>query len=149
MMPSKQLQPHESATYLGVTSHVNCSQEAQYRVLLDKEEHNAINLSKINMYHYYSHIYNNYSIIPRIPYPLAASSLTNNHFNKLHVALYSAIIASKGFNRHFPIPLRYGLHKYSGLGILDLEVQQGIRKKSNTSQFNLPSQTPNFNTRNN
>ena len=108
-----------------------------------------MNLSKINMYHYYSHIYNNYSIIPRIPYPLAASSLTNNHFNKLHVALYSAIIASKGFNRHFPIPLRYGLHKYSGLGILDLEVQQGIRKKSNTSQFNLPSQTPNFNTRNN
>ena len=80
------------------------------------------------MSHYYSHVYNNCLIIPRITYPLATSSLTSKHFNKLHTALYPTVIANKGFNRHFQNPLRYGLHKYSGLGLLDLKIEQGIRK---------------------
>ena len=80
------------------------------------------------MSHYYSHVYNNCLIIPRITYPLATSSLTSNHFNKLHTALYPTVIANKGFNRYFQNPLRYGLHKYSGLGLLDLKIEQGIRK---------------------
>ena len=80
------------------------------------------------MSHYYSHVYNNCSIIPRITYPLAATSLSNKQFKKLHASLYPTVIASKGFNRHFPTPLRYGSHKYSGLGLLNLEVEQGIRK---------------------
>ena len=37
-IPSKQLQPHEPSTYLGVTSQVNGSQEAQYCELLEKTE---------------------------------------------------------------------------------------------------------------
>ena len=69
------------------------------------------------MSHYYSHVYNNCSVIPRITYPLAATSLTSKYFNKLHAALYRAVIASKGFNRQFQSPLRYDSHKYSGLGI--------------------------------
>ena len=80
------------------------------------------------MSHYYSYVYNNCSIIPWIIYPFAATSLTSKYFNKLHTTLYSAVIASKRFNRHFPNPLRYGSHKYSGLGLLNLEVEQGIRK---------------------
>ena len=34
--PSKQIQPHEPETYLGVTSQVNGSQEAQYCKILEK-----------------------------------------------------------------------------------------------------------------
>ena len=41
----KQLHPNEPATYLGVTSQVNGSQEAQYRELLAKAEQSARNLS--------------------------------------------------------------------------------------------------------
>ena len=80
------------------------------------------------MSHYYYHVYKNCSIIPRIIYPLTASSLTSKPFTKLHTAFYPAVIASRGFNRHFPTPLRYSLHKYSGLGLLDLDDEQGIRK---------------------
>ena len=80
------------------------------------------------MSHYYSHIYNNYSIIPRITYPLAATLLTSIQFKKLHASLYPTVIAIKGFNWHFPTPLQYGSHKYSGLGLLNLEVDQGIWK---------------------
>ena len=42
-IPSKQLQLHEPATYLGVTSQVNWSQESQYRELLEKTEQSARN----------------------------------------------------------------------------------------------------------
>ena len=127
-IPSKQLQPHEPATYLGVTSQVNGSQEAQYRKLLEKTEQSARKLSTTHMSHYYSHVYNNCSIIPKITYSLAATSLSNKQFKKLHTSLYPTVITSKGFNRYFLTPLRYGLHKYSGLGLLNLEVEQGIRK---------------------
>ena len=127
-IPSKQLQPHEPATYLGVTSQVNGSQTAQYRELHTKAEQCARKLSSTHMSHYYSHVYNNCSIIPRITYPLAATSLTSKHFQKLHASLYPSVIASKGFNRYFPNQLIFGIHKYSGLGLLNLEVEQGIRK---------------------
>ena len=80
------------------------------------------------MSHYYSYVYNNCSIIPQITYPLAATFLTSKQLQKLHAALYPAVIASKGFNSHLPNQLRYGSHKYSGLGLLNLEVEQGIRK---------------------
>ena len=81
--PSKQLQPNEPSAYLGVTSQVNGSQEAQYRELFAKAEQSARNLSTTHMSHYYSHVYNNCSIIPRIPYPLAATSLTSKQFKKI------------------------------------------------------------------
>ena len=80
------------------------------------------------MSHYYSHVYNNCSIIPRLTYPLAATSLTSKQFQKLHASFYPSVISSKGFNRHFPNQLRFGMHKYSGLGLINLEVEQGIRK---------------------
>ena len=80
------------------------------------------------MSHYYSHVNNNCSIIPRITYPLASTSLNSKQFKKLHAALHPAVIASKGFNRHFLNQLRYGSHKYSGLGLLNLEVEQDIQK---------------------
>ena len=86
-IPSKQLQPHEPATYLGVTYQVNGSQKAQYRELLEKTEQSARKLSNTHITHYYSHIYNNCSIIPRITYPLAATSLTSKQFKKLYASL--------------------------------------------------------------
>ena len=52
-IPSKQLQPHEPATYLGVISQVNGSQEGQYRELLEKTEGSARKLSTTHMSHYY------------------------------------------------------------------------------------------------
>ena len=38
------------------------------------------------------------------------------------------MIAAKGFNRNWPIPLRYGKHKYCGLEILDWKVEQHLRR---------------------
>ena len=99
--PSKQLQPYEPATYLGVTSYVNGSQEAQYCELLQKIEHSARNISTTYLSHYYSHVYKNCSILPNIPYPLSVISLTSKHFDKIHTVLFPASIASKGCNRYW------------------------------------------------
>ena len=38
------------------------------------------------------------------------------------------MIATKGFNRNWHIQLRYGKHEYCGLEILDLKVEQRLRK---------------------
>ena len=38
------------------------------------------------------------------------------------------MITAKGFNRNWIIPLRYGKHKYCGLEMLDLKVEQRLRK---------------------
>ena len=42
--------------------------------------------------------------------------------------LYSAVITSKGFNKHWSKQLRRGQEKYSGIGLLEIEAEQGIRK---------------------
>ena len=96
--PSKQLQPHEPATYLEVTSQVNGSQEVQYRELLAKAEQSARKLSTTHMSHYYSRVYNICSIIPRLSYPLAVTSLNSKQLTKLHVVFYPTVIVSKEFN---------------------------------------------------
>ena len=93
------------------------------------------NLSTTHLSHYYSHVYNNCLIIPKLKYSLVAASLTNKHFNKMYDVLYPAVVASKSFNRHWPTQLRYDLHKYSGIGLWDIEIEQGIRKNQINYKF--------------
>ena len=126
--PSKQLQPNEPTTYLGVTSQVNSSQEAQYHERTTKAQQSARKRFTTYISHYYSYVYNNCSSIPKIIYPLAATSLTSKQFNNIHAMLYSAVITSKGFNKHWSKQLRRGQEKYSGIGLLEIEAEQGIRK---------------------
>ena len=100
--PSKQLQYHESAIYLGVAPQVNRSQDGQYCELLENAELSTRNICNTHLLHYYSHVYNNYFKFPKITYSFATTSLTNKYFNKIHAVLYPTVIASKGFNRHWP-----------------------------------------------
>ena len=52
--------------------------------------------------------------------PLLVFSLTDRQIESIHKIIHPSVIVAKGFNRNWPIPLRYGKHKYCGLDILNI-----------------------------
>lgn len=54
--------------------------------------------------------------------------MTNRKINKIHGKLHPEVIATKGYNRNWPTKLRYAFHKYTGIGLLDYKVDQGVSK---------------------
>ena len=80
------------------------------------------------MPHYYAHIHQLCSINPKLTYPLVASSMSNTQLKSIQSIIHPSVIASKGFNRHWPEGLRYGNHKYCGLDLIDFRVEQRLRK---------------------
>ena len=76
----------------------------------------------------YSHIYFKCKINPNLTYPLAATSMTEQQTDKLHRKIYPEVIANKRFNRNWPTRIRYGCHKYSGLGLISYKVEQSVKK---------------------
>ena len=80
-------------------------------------------LSTCHMSHYYDHLYQQCSIISKLSYPLLASSLIDRQIGSIHKIIHPSVIAAKGFNRNWPILLRYRNHKYCGLEMLDLKVE--------------------------
>ena len=60
--------------------------------------------------------------------PLLAYSLTDKQLDSIQKLIHPPMISSKGFNRNWPIQLRYWKHKHCGLKILDLKVEQQLRK---------------------
>ena len=80
------------------------------------------------MPHHYGHLHQQCTINPKLSYPLLASSLTDRQIESIHKIIHPSVIAAKGFNWNWHIPLRYGKHKYCGLEMLDLKVEQRLRK---------------------
>ena len=80
------------------------------------------------MPHYYGHIHQLCSINPKLTYPLVASSMSNKQLKSIQSIIHPSVIASKGFNRNWPEGLRYGNHNYCGLDLIDLRVEQRLRK---------------------
>ena len=76
----------------------------------------------------YSHIYFKCKINPNLTYPLAATSMTEQQTDKLHRKNYPEVISNKRFNRNWPTRIRYGCHKYSGLGLISYKVEQSVKK---------------------
>lgn len=126
--PSKKLQSYKPEMYLQVTSQVNGSKMSQSQEILAKANQSARNLSTTHLSHYYVRVYNQCSILPKLTYPLAITSLHSKQLNNIHNALYPTVIFSKRFNGHWQKQLKYCHHKYSGIGLLDLEVERGMRK---------------------
>ena len=125
---SKQLHLEEQMTYLGVTSQVNGKQDAITTKLCKIADQITRTMASSHLPHYYSHIYFKCKINPKLTYPLAATSMTEQQTERLHRKLYPEVIASKGFNRNWPTRLRYGNHKYSGLGLINYKVEQSVKK---------------------
>ena len=93
------------------------------------------------MPHHYCHLYQQCSINPKLSYPLLASSLTNKQLDSIHKTIYPSVIAAKGFNRNWPIPLQYRKHKYCGLEMLYFKVEQRLRKYNSCESYSLTNDT--------
>ena len=85
-------------------------------------------LSSCHITHYYGYIYQIFSIIPNLSYPLVLSSLSNKQLKSIHRIIHPSIIASKEFNQHWPEALRYGFHKFCSLKMIYYRVDQHLRK---------------------
>ena len=115
-------------TYLGVTSQVNGKQDAITTKLCKIADQITRIMGSSHLPHYYSHIYFKCKRNPKLTYPLAATSMTEQQTDILYRKFYPEVIASKEFNRNWPTRLRYGSHKYSGMGLINYKVEQSVKK---------------------
>ena len=125
---STQLQPNQATTYLGVTSQVDGDQSAQTSVIKKKANNISKKLNCCHIPYYYGHIYQLSLIIPKLTYPLVASSMSNKQLKSIQSIIHPSVNASKGFNRNWPEELRYDNHKYCGLDLIGFRAEQRLRK---------------------
>jgi len=61
-------------------------------------------------------------------YPSTSACFNTKQHETIESTILSTAIAKMGFNRTWPISLRYGSHKLGGLGIRKLETEATIKK---------------------
>ena len=125
---SQQLSPNDAIKYLGVVSQPNGKQNAITAHLRKVADSLSRTIASIHLPHYYAHIFHQCKVNPKLNYPLAATSMTDEQLNSIQSRIHPEVIASKGYNRKWPRELRYGHHKYCGLGMQDYRVEQRLRK---------------------
>ena len=69
------------------------------------------------------HTFYQCSIHSKLGYPLVSTSLRNKQINSIQKVFHPVAIASKGFNRKWPVALRCGNNIYSVLNMMDLKVE--------------------------
>ena len=77
---------------------------------------------------YQSHIYLNTHLHPKIFHPLTYTSLSPKQYQKLKKTNINPAISSMGYNRAWPLAMRYGTHDYGGLQLKDLSTEVVIKK---------------------
>ena len=146
---SKQLQNNIPTTYLGVTSQVNGEQSAQTNILYENARRISRNLCCSHLSHYNGHIYQQCVSNLILSYPLVASSMSDKKINKIQQIIHPQVIVYKGFNRNWPKALPYGKHELSGLELMNLRVEQRVRKLQFMQKMLLHPKHKGFNPNNN
>ena len=140
-IPSQQLDQNAPSTYLGVTSQIDGDHTTQLSKLRESVKELSKKLSTCHMPHHYGHLYQQYFINPKLSYPLLTSSPTDKKLDSIQKIIHPSVIAAKGFNRNWPIPLRYGKHKYCGLEMLNLKIEQRLRKHNSCESCSFINDT--------
>ena len=123
---SQQLSPNDANKYLGVVSQPNGKQNAMTTHLRQVADSLSRTIASIHLPHYYAHIFHKCKVNPKLNYPLAATFMSNEQINRIQRRIHLEVITSKGYNRKWPIELRYGHHNYCGLGMQDYRVEQRL-----------------------
>ena len=118
--------PYQSHKTLGHHKDPAGTQKAQYKAL--KEKSDSITkflwkqpLSRKEAWRYYHACY-----LPSVTYPLASSSMTENHLTDVQKKAMSIIVARCGFNRNTKKEILYGPKSLGGAEFRHLYVEQGI-----------------------
>ena len=73
-------------------------------------------------------MYLNTHLHPKIFHPLTSTSLSSTKYQQLKKAYTNPAISSIGYNRTWPLAMRYGNHNYGGLELKDPSTEAVIKK---------------------
>lgn len=113
---------------MGVTSVPDGNQHYQFKVILTNAKISAFIISS-NLFNHHQVFLKFISyLIPKLTSPLTSAVLSTNQYNAIEGTFRPSAIAVMGYNRTWPITLRYGAYQYGGLQMKSLEVEALIKK---------------------
>ena len=113
---------------MGITSAPDGNQHHQFKVILKNAKIGAFIFSSNPFNHHQAFLYFISHVLPKLTSPLTSAALDTKQYNKIEGAFHPSVIAAMGYNRTWPIVLRYGTHQYGGLQMKSLEVE-ALNKK--------------------
>ena len=66
--------------------------------------------------------------MPKIIYPFTSACFHSKQYDNIESNILPTAIAKMGFNRTWPVALRYGSYQFGGLRIRKLEIEATIKK---------------------
>ena len=123
-----ELSAKDKVTYLAITSSQDGNPQHQLIIALAiaKEGTRVLFCNPFN--NYQAFIYLNSHFMPKLTYPFTSAYFTSNQYNNIESIIIPTKIAKMGFNRTWPLVLRYGSHQFGGLGLRKLETEALIKK---------------------
>ena len=114
--------------YLGVYTTPIGDQQCQLSVTVQIAKRGARIISANTFVNFQARLYNNTYLNNELYYPLPSISFSSKQYDLIHKAYIPQAISSMGYNRTWPLALRYGIHDYGGLKLKHCEVEALIRK---------------------
>ena len=126
----KQLPITSSSKYLGVDNPPIGDQTKQLKTLLVSAQRGARIFTSSKLNHAHIGMCLNTYLFPELVTPLACSHLSTTQYQSIQQQYITSVISSMGYNKTWPVSLRYGDHKDCGLQIKHLEIEAMFRKIS-------------------
>ena len=123
----KLISNNECMKYLRIKSAPSGNQDSQFHSSITTAKLGARTLDTNPFGRYHAKLYLNTHLNPKLYYPFTCSSLSNQQYidiNKTHIP---SSLSSMGFNRTWPLSLRYGCHSYGGLQLKYPQVEALIK----------------------
>ena len=126
----KQLPITSSFKNLGVDNPPSGDQTKQLKTLLTSAQRGARIFTSSKFNHAHIGMYLKTHLFSKLITPLACSYLSANQYKYIQQQYITSTISSMGYNKTWPVSLRYGDHKYCGLQLKHLETEALVRKIS-------------------
>ena len=111
------LSAKDKVTYIGIISSRDGNPQHQLKIATDIAKEGAQILLSNPFNNYQASIYLNSHFMPTLTYPSTSECFNTKQHETIESTILSTAIAKMGFDRTWPISLRYGSHKFGGLGI--------------------------------
>ena len=119
-----------SFKYLGVDNPPSGDQTKQLKTLLASTQRGARTFTSSKLNHAHIGMYLNTHLFTKLIIPFACSHLSTTQYQSIQQQYITSAISSTGYNKKWPISLRFGDHKYCGLQLKHLETEAIIRNIS-------------------
>ena len=126
----KQLPITSSFKYLGVDNPPSGDQTKQLKTILASTQRGARIFTSSKLYYAHIGMYLTTHLFSKLITPLACSHLSTTQYQSIQQQYTTSAISSIGYNKTWPVSLRYGDHKYCGRQLKYLEIEARIRKIS-------------------